>query len=112
MANDPPKKAPAPTPRRDEETEVLERPKAQTPRLYKVVFHNDDYTTMEFVIEVLRVFFHKSETEATFIMLTVHKKGSAVAATYTRDVAETKVEQVTKFARERGMPLMVTAEPE
>jgi ATP-dependent Clp protease adaptor protein ClpS len=113
MANDPPKKSPtAPTPRRDEETEVLDRPKAQTPRLYKVVFHNDDYTTMEFVIEVLRVFFHKSETEATFIMLTVHKKGSAVAATYTRDVAETKVSQVMKHARERGMPLLVTAEPE
>jgi ATP-dependent Clp protease adaptor protein ClpS len=113
MANDPPKTSPtAPTPRRDEETEVLDRPKAQTPRLYKVVFHNDYYTTMEFVIEVLRVFFHKSETEATFIMLTVHKKGSAVAATYTRDVAETKVSQVMKHARERGMPLLVTAEPE
>jgi ATP-dependent Clp protease adaptor protein ClpS len=64
------------------------------------------------VIEVLRVFLHKSETEATFIMLTVHKKGSAVAATYTRDVAETKVEQVTRYAREHGMPLLVTAEPE
>ena len=113
MANDPPKKSPAsPSPRRDEETEVLERPKTQTPRLYKVIFHNDDYTTMEFVIEVLRVFFHKSETEATFIMLTVHKKGSAVAATYTRDVAETKVEEVMKHARESGMPLLVTAEPE
>jgi ATP-dependent Clp protease adaptor protein ClpS len=113
MANDPPKKSPpAPSPRRDEETEVLERPKAQTPRLYKVIFHNDDYTTMEFVIEVLRVFFRKSETEATYIMLTVHKKGSAVAATYTRDVAETKVEQVMRYAREHGMPLLVTAEPE
>jgi ATP-dependent Clp protease adaptor protein ClpS len=101
-----------PTPRRDEETEVIDRPKTQTPRLYKVVFHNDDYTTMEFVIEVLRTFFHKSETEATFIMLTVHKKGSGVAGTYTRDVAETKVQEVTRYARDHGMPLLVTAEPE
>ncbi len=114
MANDPPKKSPGvptPTPRKEEATVGRYRPKAQTPRLYKVIFHNDDYTTMEFVIEVLRIFFRKSETEATFIMLTVHKKGSAVAATYTRDVAETKVEQVTKYAREHGMPLLVTAEP-
>lgn len=67
---------------------------------------------MEFVIEVLRMFFHKSETEATFIMLTVHKKGSGVAGVYTRDVAETKVSEVTRYAREHSMPLMVTAEPE
>jgi ATP-dependent Clp protease adaptor protein ClpS len=109
---DPAKTAPTPSPRRDEETSVLERPKAETPRLYKVIFHNDDYTTMEFVVMVLRIFFHKSETEATFIMLTVHKKGSAVAATYTRDIAETKVQEVTKYAREHRMPLLVTAEPE
>ncbi len=116
MVNEPPQKktpdAPIPAPRKGEETEVIERPKTQSPRLWKVIFHNDDYTTMEFVIEVLRVFFHKSETEATYIMLTVHKKGSAVAATYTRDVAETKVEQVMKYSREHGMPLLVTAEPE
>jgi ATP-dependent Clp protease adaptor protein ClpS len=108
----PERKPPSTTPRRDEETEVIDRPKAQTPRLYKVVFHNDDYTTMEFVILVLRTFFHKSDTEATFIMLTVHKKGSGVAGTYTRDIAETKVAEVTRYARDHGMPLMVTAEPE
>jgi ATP-dependent Clp protease adaptor protein ClpS len=107
-----PPAAPTHSPRREEETDVKDRPKAQTPRLYKVVFHNDDYTTMEFVIEVLRAFFHKSETEATFIMLTVHKKGSGVAGTYTRDVAETKVRDVTRYARDHGMPLLVTAEPE
>ncbi len=108
----PPPRAPEADPRRAEETDVLERPHVESPRLYKVVFHNDDYTTQEFVIEVLRVFFRKSETEATFIMLTVHRKGSGVAGVYTRDIAETKVQQVTTFAREHGMPLLLTSEPE
>jgi ATP-dependent Clp protease adaptor protein ClpS len=113
MPNDPkdPEKT-TPSPKRDEETDVIERPKAETPRLYKVVFHNDDYTTMEFVVHVLKAFFRKSDTEATYIMLTVHKKGSAVAATYTRDIAETKVQEVIKYARKQGFPLLVTAEPE
>jgi len=90
----------------------MDRPKSETPRLYKVIFHNDDYTTQEFVVHVLRVFFHKTETEATFIMLTVHRKGSGVGGVYTRDIAETKVQQVTDFARENGMPLLLTTEPE
>ena len=107
-----PKKPPATAPRHSEEVDVIERPKSETPRLYKVIFHNDDFTTQEFVVLVLLTFFHKSETEATFIMLTVHRKGSGVAGVYTRDVAETKVQQVTDFAREHGMPLLLTAEPE
>jgi ATP-dependent Clp protease adaptor protein ClpS len=107
MASDPREKE-------DDEGDLAtqKKPKLEKVRRYKVVFHNDDYTTMEFVIEVLRVFFHKSETEATFIMLTVHKKGSGVAGVYTRDVAETKVSEVTRYAREHSMPLLVTAEPE
>ena len=99
-------------PNHGEETDVKERPKVEQPRLYKVIFHNDDYTTMEFVMEALRVFFKKSESEAFHIMITVHKKGSAVAARYTRDVAETKVHDVMEHAREAGMPLMVTSEPD
>jgi ATP-dependent Clp protease adaptor protein ClpS len=99
-------------PRREEDVEVEERQKAAVPRRYKVIFHNDDYTTMEYVVEVLRRFFHKNETEALHIMLTVHKKGKAVAAIYPRDVAETKVLEVTRDARERGHPLLLTAEPE
>ena len=95
-----------------EETDVKVRPKQVTPRRYKVLFHNDDYTTMEFVVIALMQFFHKSETEATYIMLTVHKKGSGVAGVYTKDVAETKCQKVTEFARDHGMPLLVTAEPE
>jgi ATP-dependent Clp protease adaptor protein ClpS len=99
-------------PRRDEDVDVEERQKTAVPRRYKVIFHNDDYTTMEYVVEVLRRFFHKSETEALHIMLTVHKKGKAVAAVYPRDVAETKIAEVTQDARERGHPLLLTAEPE
>jgi ATP-dependent Clp protease adaptor protein ClpS len=103
-------------PRHDEEgetgIEVQERPKPHVPRRYRVIFHNDDYTTMEFVVDALVRFFHKTSAEATHIMLTVHKKGSAVAGIYTRDIAETKVEAVMKHARESGMPLLVTAEPE
>jgi ATP-dependent Clp protease adaptor protein ClpS len=86
--------------------------KLEKVRRYKVIFHNDDYTTMEFVVLVLRKFFHKSETEALHIMLSVHHLGHGVAGMYTRDVAETKVQQVMSYAKENGMPLMVTAEPE
>jgi ATP-dependent Clp protease adaptor protein ClpS len=101
-------------PKKNEETDVdvEERQKAAVVRRYRVIFHNDDYTTMEYVIEVLRRFFHKNETEALHIMLTVHKKGSAVAGIYPRDVAETKVAEVMQDARENGHPLLVTAEPE
>jgi len=108
----PPPRPPATDPRHAEETDVMDRPKSAAPRLYKVIFHNDDYTTQEFVVEVLRTFFHKTEAEATYIMLTVHRKGSGVAGVYTRDVAETKVQQVMGFARELGMPLLLTTEPE
>ncbi len=96
----------------DEDVDVKVRPKSTTPRRYKVIFHNDDYTTMEFVVLALIQFFHKSETEATYIMLTIHKKGIGVAGVFTRDVAETKVQKVTEFSRDNGMPLLVTAEPE
>jgi ATP-dependent Clp protease adaptor protein ClpS len=96
----------------DTGTVIEIKPKTTTPRRYQVVFHNDDYTTMEFVVLVLRQFFHKSETESIYIMLTVHKKGRGIAGVYTRDVAETKAKEVTDFARENGMPLLVTAEPE
>ena len=99
-------------PRHEENVEVEERQKTAVPRRYHVFFHNDDYTTMEYVVEVLRRFFHKSETEALHIMLTVHKKGKAIGGVYPRDVAETKVAEVMRDARECGHPLLVTAEAE
>jgi ATP-dependent Clp protease adaptor protein ClpS len=95
-----------------EDVDLEDAPVSATPRRYKVIFHNDDYTTMEFVVEVLKRYFHKTDTEAVHIMLTIHKMGAAVAAVYTRDVAETKAAEVMEYARENGMPLMVTTEPE
>jgi ATP-dependent Clp protease adaptor protein ClpS len=104
--------SPSPKGPGQEDAEVKERQETAVPKRYMVIFHNDDYTTMEFVVEALQRFFHKTETEALHIMLTVHKKGKAVAGVYSRDVAETKVAEVIGHARDRGHPLLLTAEPE
>jgi ATP-dependent Clp protease adaptor protein ClpS len=95
----------------DSAVKTQSKKKTEKVRRWKVVLHNDDYTTMEFVVHVLMKFFHKSETEATHIMLSVHHMGSGVAGIYTRDVAETKVKEVHDYAKEQGMPLRLTAEP-
>jgi len=105
-------KDPTHEPAEGDDVELEDQPISATPRRYKVIFHNDDYTTMEFVVEVLKRFFHKTDTEAMHIMLTVHKSGAAVAGVFTRDVAETKKAQVMDYARENGMPLLLTTEPE
>jgi ATP-dependent Clp protease adaptor protein ClpS len=92
---------------------VLERaPKVARARKWRVVFHNDDYTTKWFVVHVLQHFFHMSETSATALMMAIHEKGRGIAGIYSRDVAETKADQVMRLAREHGMPLLVTAEPD
>lgn len=80
------------------------------PRMYKVILHNDDYTTMEFVVEVLQRVFHKSSTEATRIMLNVHRNGTGLCGVYTAEVAETKVELVHHMARRSGFPLHCSME--
>lgn len=81
-------------------------------RLYRVVFHNDDYTAKWFVVHVLEQLFRMNETQATAFMLAVHTHGRGIAGVYTRDIAETKVAQVMTYAREFEMPLRVTAEPD
>jgi ATP-dependent Clp protease adaptor protein ClpS len=102
---------PAP-PEHEGDVELDDEPTSATPRRFKVIFHNDDYTTQEFVVFVLERFFHKSAAEARHVMLTVHFKGAAIAGVYTRDVAETKAQQVMDLAREHGMPLLLTTEAE
>ena len=93
---------------------VAEKKKRRTkkPRRYKVLLHNDDYTTTNFVVEVLMDFFHRSHAEATYIMLQVHHQGVGVAGIYPKDEAETKVAEVTAEARAQGMPLLLTMEAE
>jgi len=96
----------------DSESATAERRKVKRPRRYKVLLHNDDFTTMEFVIHVLVKHFHKSTAAATQVMLQVHHKGAGVAGVYSREVAETKVAEVTEEARANEMPLQVTTEVE
>lgn len=103
---------PTESPTHEGEIILEERPKTKEPRRFLVIFHNDDYTTQEFVVHILMRLFHRNPTEATQIMLQVHHRGWGVAGTYSREVAETKVEQVHSYARERGHPLRVTCEPE
>jgi ATP-dependent Clp protease adaptor protein ClpS len=92
---------------------VLERaPKLARARRWAVVFHNDDYTTKWFVVQVLEQVFHLSETSATALMMAIHEKGRGIAGVYSRDIAETKTDEVMRLAREFEMPLLVTAEPD
>jgi ATP-dependent Clp protease adaptor protein ClpS len=82
------------------------------PPLYKVLLHNDDYTTMEFVVFILQSVFHKSETDAYRIMMAVHQQGLGVAGVYSYEIAETKIDRVTRLAREHEFPLLCTLEEE
>ena len=97
-----------------ESTALIEREgsKIQLPKLYKVILLNDDYSTMEFVVEVLRIFFAMGRERAMQVMLKVHSEGSAVCGVYPKDTAETKVAQVTNFAVENGHPLRCILEEE
>lgn len=105
-------------PDEESETGVVTRTRTQTkkqlkkPPRYKVLLHNDDYTTREFVVEVLKGVFHRAEPDAIRIMLHVHQNGIGVAGVYTYEVAEVKVRTVEALARQREFPLMLTIEAE
>jgi ATP-dependent Clp protease adaptor protein ClpS len=94
------------------DTGVAERTRSRTerPRLFKVLLHNDDYTTMQFVVEILESVFHKSPAEAHRIMMNVHTGGHGVCGAYPHEIAETKVALVHDQAREHGFPLRASME--
>ena len=91
-------------------TETRPKKELKKPKLYKVLFHNDDYTTMEFVVWVLETIFHHDETTATRIMLHVHKNGVGVAGIYPYDIAETRATRVEALARTHEYPLRCSVE--
>lgn len=86
------------------------RPEVKQPPLYQVVLLNDDYTPMEFVVEILERFFRMDRSKATQVMLHVHTKGKGVCGVYTREIAETKVAQVNDYSREHQHPLLCDME--
>ena len=94
----------------DLDQRVQERTELRPPRMYRVILHNDHYTTMEFVVDILIKVFHKPAREASRIMLDVHRRGSGVCGVYTYDIARTKVSQVLALAREQEFPLKCTFE--
>jgi len=94
------------------ETSIQTIPRVETPKMYKVILLNDDYTPMEFVVLILRRFFGKSEDEANKVMLDVHKKGSGIAGVFTLEVAEMKVMQVNQYSQMNEHPLKSTLEEE
>ena len=93
-------------------TESHSDQKLERPRLWRVLLHNDDYTTQDFVVWVLESIFHKPRGEAFAIMMSVHRSGTGVAGVYTHDVAETKLKATRQAAEEHEFPLLVTMEPE
>ena len=91
-------------------TQSRPKPKTKQPPVYKVLFHNDDYTTMEFVVWVLQTVFHHDEVTATEIMLHIHRRGIGVAGVYSREIAETRVAETERLARAHEFTLRCTVE--
>ncbi len=103
-----------PIPEHENDFDVLTESeiRVEKPPMYKVIFHNDDFTTMEFVVFALTNVFHKSEEEAYVIMLKVHQEGIGIAGIYTREIAETKADKAMNLARAQQFPLLCTVEEE
>jgi ATP-dependent Clp protease adaptor protein ClpS len=93
-------------------TQTRPKEEVKPPPLYKVLLHNDDYTTMEFVVWVLQTVFHHDESTATSIMLHIHRTGIGIAGIYAHEIAETRAARVEALAREQEYPLRCTVEPD
>ena len=104
--------SPRPDPGESTLTESRSDQKLEHPRLWRVLLHNDDYTTQDFVVRILESIFNKPRAEALAIMLSVHRSGLGLAGVYTHDVAETKLRATRQVAEEHEFPLLVTMEPE
>jgi ATP-dependent Clp protease adaptor protein ClpS len=91
------------------QVEALE-PKLKEPSLFRVIMHNDDFTPMEFVVTVLDIFFHMERAKGIGVMFEVHTLGKAICGVFSKDVAETKVDQVTEYARRHEYPLLCSIE--
>src|SRR5687768_1247425 len=100
------------SPRESILTEPRNEQKLQRPRMWRVLLHNDDYTTQDFVVWVLETVFRKPRAEAFAIMMSVHRSGLGIAGVFTHDVAATKVKTTQRLAEEHEFPLLVTMEPE
>lgn len=100
------------SPELEDEVDSEIRDEVREPPMYRVLLHNDDYTTMDFVVEIIMLVFNKSPEEAVNIMLNIHRKGIGLCGVYTYEVSETKVETVHAIAREHGFPLKCTMEKE
>ncbi len=110
MGSQPGKDQPQGPERRGDVVVEVEKPRLKRPPLYKVLMLNDDYTPMDFVVEVLENFFRMDREQATRVMLTVHTRGKAVCGVFPQDIAETKATQVVDYAREHQHPLMCQVE--
>ncbi len=80
------------------------------PKMYRVILHNDDYTSMDFVVMILTTIFHKSFEDAEALMITIHDKGKAICGVYSYEIAETKAHQAIKLAKDNEFPLLATIE--
>jgi ATP-dependent Clp protease adaptor protein ClpS len=108
----PEKQAPDLDTRESVVTESRPKQKLEQPRMWRVLLHNDDYTTQDFVVWVLETVFRKPRGEAFSIMMSVHQSGIGIAGTYTHDVAETKLRATKDLAEQHEFPLLATMEPE
>lgn len=96
----------------DEDVATQNKPKLEVPKKWKVLLHNDDFTSMEFVVLILQAVFNKNPIDAYKIMMAVHQQGLGIAGVYTYEIAEAKIDRVTQMAQEREFPLLCTMEEE